>query len=194
MRSSLLRQAYWYVCSVPHRRLSRRCPGTSAGGSKEERLSPGHPLVECSQSAEGDLCHVALVEQFITQEEEDSLMGEVEKSLRRSRYQYEHWDGVGPGQHPSLLIPTTAADITACTYTWCFHLPFLFINSTLLLIEFLTFIQTIFYAFLLHFAHWYSQALLMHNSHSCAPTRPTHTYIVLPCMYLYAVKVSFLCG
>ena len=143
MRSSLLRRVYWCVCGVPYRRLSRRCLGTCAEGSKYQRLMPDHPLVECSQSAEGDLCHVTLMEQFITQEEEDSLMGEVEKSLRRSRYQYEHWDGVRPGQHPSLLTPTTASDIAACTYTWCFHLPLLFIKSMLFLIECLTFIRTI---------------------------------------------------
>ena len=116
MRSCLLRRVYWCVCDAPYRRFSRRCLGTSAEGSKYERLSPDHPLVECSQSAEEDLCHVTLMEQFITQEEEDSLMGEVEKSLRRSRYQYEHWDGVRPGQHPSLLTPTTAADIHSSLY------------------------------------------------------------------------------
>lgn len=91
---SLLRRVHWYACGMPSGRLSRRFLSTSHGRAKYEQLTAEHPLVDCSHLAEKDLCHVTLVEQFVTQEEGDSLMGEVSKTLRRSRYQYEHWDGV----------------------------------------------------------------------------------------------------
>lgn len=91
---SLLRGLHWYACGIPAGMLSRQCFSTTHECTKYEQLTAEHPLVDCSQLAEGDLCHVTLVDQFITQEEEDSLMGEVAKALRRSRYQYEHWDGV----------------------------------------------------------------------------------------------------
>ncbi|XP_066926480.1 alpha-ketoglutarate-dependent dioxygenase alkB homolog 7, mitochondrial-like [Clytia hemisphaerica] len=34
-----------------------------------------------------------LIENFITEKEEDDLMKEIEKAFRRTRYQYDHWDG-----------------------------------------------------------------------------------------------------
>jgi len=35
-----------------------------------------------------------LVQNFINTNEESSLMQEIEKSFRRTKYQYDHWDGV----------------------------------------------------------------------------------------------------
>ena len=36
----------------------------------------------------------SLLKNFITPEEETDLLQEVEKSFRRTRYEYDHWDGV----------------------------------------------------------------------------------------------------
>ena len=58
------------------------------------RLYPGHSLVECSKAACEDVHEVSLVEDFVNWREQESLMKEVEMSMRRKRYQYDHWDGV----------------------------------------------------------------------------------------------------
>ena len=36
----------------------------------------------------------SLLKNFITPEEETDLLKEIEKSFRRTRYEYDHWDGV----------------------------------------------------------------------------------------------------
>ena len=37
---------------------------------------------------------VLLYDGFVNQDEHDGLMKEVDRSFRRSKYQYDHWDGV----------------------------------------------------------------------------------------------------
>ncbi|XP_041464467.1 alpha-ketoglutarate-dependent dioxygenase alkB homolog 7, mitochondrial-like [Lytechinus variegatus] len=57
--------------------------------------SRGHPrLLECSDErtqgiAEKDFI---IIENFVTEEEETSLLREVEKFLKKVRYEYDHWD------------------------------------------------------------------------------------------------------
>lgn len=36
----------------------------------------------------------SILKNFITTEEETELLKEIEKSFRRTRYEYDHWDGV----------------------------------------------------------------------------------------------------
>lgn len=36
----------------------------------------------------------SLLKNFISTEEETALLKEIEKSFRRTRYEYDHWDGV----------------------------------------------------------------------------------------------------
>ena len=51
-----------------------------------------------------------LYDDFINLQEQDSLMREIDRSFRRTKYQYDHWDGVSdlclwPGglpRHPKL--------------------------------------------------------------------------------------------
>ena len=35
-----------------------------------------------------------LYDDFVNQQEHDSLMKEIDRSFRRTKYQYDHWDGV----------------------------------------------------------------------------------------------------
>ena len=58
------------------------------------RLYPGHSLVECSKAACEDVREISLVEDFVTRSEQESLIKEVEMSMKRKKYQYDHWDGV----------------------------------------------------------------------------------------------------
>lgn len=144
MRSSLPRRFQWYICVAQCCRLSRRRLVTSGKRSEYGNLTADHPLVECSRPAEADLRHVTLVEQFITQEEEDSLMGEIAKSLRRLRYQYEHWDGVRVCKHHKHykhIAAPTAADVAIGIHTWCIHLSFLLQKNVQVLSACLLFIK-----------------------------------------------------
>lgn len=133
MLSSLLRRIHCYACGASCGALIRRCLGTSAECTEHEKVTTEHPLVDCSRLAEGDLCHVTLVDQFITQEEEDRLMGEVAKSLRRSRYQYEHWDGVRVRQAPRHTRSTNCSCHINLHLQWV-HTPALTVKKNMLLL------------------------------------------------------------
>ena len=72
--------------------LYRRC----ATASRQAIALSGFPphLVDCSVQVAGDSGDFVLVPDFITPEEEQSLMCDVGLSFRRLRYQYAHWDQV----------------------------------------------------------------------------------------------------
>lgn len=51
-------------------------------------------LIEFSSSAADDICHFKVVPGFVTSSEEQCVLKEVTRALRRRKYQYDHWDGV----------------------------------------------------------------------------------------------------
>lgn len=65
----------------------------SATSSSAPSGFPQH-LVDCSDQAADDSRDFVLIPDFITPDEEQSLMGDVGTSFRRLRYQYAHWDQV----------------------------------------------------------------------------------------------------
>lgn len=52
-------------------------------------------LLECSEAAIEDCKDVLVVPEFISAEEGESLLHEINRTLRGKRFLYNHWDGVG---------------------------------------------------------------------------------------------------
>ena len=80
-------QGRWVAMVAPRRRK----PGTLRNLSLSSSESC---LLESSSSAAGDVCGFRVVPGFVTDSEEQSLLKEVTRALKRRRYQYDHWDGV----------------------------------------------------------------------------------------------------
>ena len=60
----------------------------------ENVVSIGRHVV-CSQGAELDTRgHLTLTPDFVTVDEESELMKDVERTFRRRKYEYSHWDRV----------------------------------------------------------------------------------------------------
>ena len=70
--------------------LSQRAQTLS---SKKLFVTTNHCL-EFSSTAKEDFNDIIIKENFVNEEEEVSLLNEVNKSFRRTRYEYSHWDGV----------------------------------------------------------------------------------------------------
>ena len=51
-------------------------------------------LLECSEAATEDCRDVLVVPEFVSTEEEGSLLQEIDRTLRGKKYLYNHWDGV----------------------------------------------------------------------------------------------------
>lgn len=51
-------------------------------------------LVNCTEAARKDSEDIVVVPNFISSEEEQSLLQDVSRTLRGKKYQYQHWDGV----------------------------------------------------------------------------------------------------
>lgn len=51
-------------------------------------------LVNCTEAARKDSEDIVVVPDFISSEEEQSLLQDVSRTLRGKKYQYQHWDGV----------------------------------------------------------------------------------------------------
>ena len=51
-------------------------------------------LVNCTEAARADSEDIVVVPEFISSEEEQSLLQDVRRTLRGKKYQYKHWDGV----------------------------------------------------------------------------------------------------
>ena len=82
--------------------LLSRLPSSSAARplTTAQRLSSvstcGHNLVEVSPQCrvEGDHEHFRIITDFVSSDEEQSVLKEVSRAFRRKKYQYDHWDGV----------------------------------------------------------------------------------------------------
>ena len=57
-----------------------------------DQASCEHRVEDVRRSLRTDL---ALFPDFLTQSEHDVMMLEIDRSFRRTKYQYDHWDGVG---------------------------------------------------------------------------------------------------
>ena len=50
-------------------------------------------LLDYSEAAAEDVQGFRVLPDFVSTSEEQSLLKEVARALRRSKYQYDHWDG-----------------------------------------------------------------------------------------------------
>ena len=62
--------------------------------SLQTHLSSPAGLLEYSEAAAEDVQGFRVLPDFVSTSEEQSLLKEVARALRRSKYQYDHWDGV----------------------------------------------------------------------------------------------------
>ena len=51
-------------------------------------------FLEFSKEAEADSWDFAVIPDFISSEEEQSLISDISRSFRGKKYQFDHWDGV----------------------------------------------------------------------------------------------------
>ena len=51
-------------------------------------------LLDISPAAKLDAMHITIKESFITPSEQHTLMEEIESTLGRVKYSYDHWDDV----------------------------------------------------------------------------------------------------
>ena len=56
-------------------------------------------FLEFSKGAEADNWDFAVIPDFISSEDEQSLMNDISRSFRGKKYQFDHWDGVSY-KHP----------------------------------------------------------------------------------------------
>lgn len=59
-------------------------------------IQTGPPLIECKDDELKQIFEKDLIikEDFISEEEEASLLNEIEPYMKRLRYEYDHWDEV----------------------------------------------------------------------------------------------------
>ncbi len=59
-------------------------------------LYPTNPedLIECSPGAVDHLQHFRVIPDFASQVDEQNVLKEISRTMRRKMYQYDHWDGV----------------------------------------------------------------------------------------------------
>lgn len=62
--------------------------------SSEKQFVSNNKYLEFSSTAKEDFNDIIIKENFVNEEEEASLLNEINKSFRRTRYEYSHWDGV----------------------------------------------------------------------------------------------------
>ena len=73
----------------------QRLRENSSGPVRNYNLQGDRGLIECSDAArEEGIKNFAVIPDFISQEEEQSLLQDISRTLRGKRYQYDHWDGV----------------------------------------------------------------------------------------------------
>ena len=80
---------------------SARLDRSAHGGRGSSRWVSGHivlcgdpALLEHSEAAVEDCRDVLVVPEFVTAEEGETLLREINRTLRGKSYQYNHWDGV----------------------------------------------------------------------------------------------------
>ena len=71
-------------------------PPSSQSEKQRDNVSSGvsTSLLEFSASVGRDVQHFRVIPDFVTAEEEQSVLKEVTRALRGRKYQYDHWDGV----------------------------------------------------------------------------------------------------
>lgn len=71
------------------------CPAVRRYESRQSNVS-GKSLVECEDSELKSILEkdLILIEDFISPEEETSLLNEIEPYMKKLRYEYDHWDDV----------------------------------------------------------------------------------------------------
>lgn len=74
-------------------------PPSSQSEKQRDNVSSGvsTSLLEFSASVGGDVQHFRVIPDFVTAEEEQSVLKEVTRALRGRKYQYDHWDGAIEG-------------------------------------------------------------------------------------------------
>ena len=77
-----------------------------ASASSRQRYGD-RSLLEFSKEAEEDSWSFAVIPDFVSPEEEESLMRDISRSLRGKKYQFDHWDGVS--ELVSVSVEQTAA-------------------------------------------------------------------------------------
>lgn len=76
--------------------LQRRCysDNFSTNPVTPIQLERDPSLLDYSPAAEEDSGGFVVIPNFISLEEEESLLQDIRRTLRGKRYQYDHWDGV----------------------------------------------------------------------------------------------------
>lgn len=89
------------ACSVSARALSsllqRHTQLLSTSGVKAEPrplCTSANDLLHCNDAAREDSRDMKVIPDFVSEEEEQSLLQDIGRTLRGKRYQYDHWDGV----------------------------------------------------------------------------------------------------
>ena len=67
---------------------------SASAANSVEQLNGDRSLLEFSKEAEEDSWSFVVIPDFISSEEEESLMMDISHSLRGKKYQFDHWDGV----------------------------------------------------------------------------------------------------
>jgi len=67
-------------------------------------------LLDYSETAREDCASMVVVPDFVSAEEERSLMQEIGRTLRGKRYLYDHWDGV------SVVVVCTSCHTTSLRF------------------------------------------------------------------------------
>ena len=101
--------------------LQRHAHSLSTSGSKTEPRplcnsddGPGkaNGLLHCNHAAKEDSRDMIVIPDFISEEEEQSLLQDISRTLRGKRYQYDHWDGVRTKQEVVTHLSHLKAFVT----------------------------------------------------------------------------------
>ncbi|CAI8000411.1 Alpha-ketoglutarate-dependent dioxygenase alkB homolog 7, mitochondrial, partial [Geodia barretti] len=98
--SGLYQKKLTGACSQTHPGFpsSSVCPSPSSLLTPRRPFSLGDPaLLEASVTAEIDCGDVGVLPGFVTEDESESLLVEIRRTLRGKRYLYNHWDGAIEG-------------------------------------------------------------------------------------------------
>ena len=69
-------------------------PLCTSDGGLETLLATANGLLYCNDAAREDSRDMKVIPDFVSEEEEQSLLQDIGRTLRGKRYQYDHWDGV----------------------------------------------------------------------------------------------------
>lgn len=75
-------------------------------------LATANSLLHCNHAAREDSRDMIVIPNFISEEEEQSLLQDIGRTLRGKRYQYDHWDGVRSKQEVVTHLSRLEAFVT----------------------------------------------------------------------------------